>query len=55
MIKKLKDARTKFVNHFKYSPEFPPDLVECPSKNGLSFNQDDNNYNGILSGFGTLD
>lgn len=26
MIKKLKDARIKFVNHFKYSPEFPPDL-----------------------------
>lgn len=26
MIKKLKDARIKFVNLFKYSPEFPPDL-----------------------------
>lgn len=26
MIKKMKNARMKFVDHFCYSPNFPPDL-----------------------------
>lgn len=26
MIKKLKDTRMKFVDHFNYSPEFPPNM-----------------------------
>lgn len=26
MIKKLEDARMQFVLHFKYSPNFPPNI-----------------------------
>lgn len=26
MIKKLKDARMKFVEHFNYCPNFPPNM-----------------------------